>query len=250
MPEIKPSGGEVFWPEDEGVLGVVGVAPWATLEFCKIFYKKINAIKDWHYPRVLLDINTKLPSRGRYFQLHETNPSPFIAKTIDELYEQGATVAVVPCNTAHILYEEWAKDSLIPVLHIVRETLSMVADAGINSITPFTSSSLAENNLISSLSDELGIECRRLNEDDQYLVSRIIENIKIFGNITKKNNCAFKSLINRIKSDDIGGVIIGCTELTILGEKFLKNNIPFFDSNEALANAAIKSLKLPKERIF
>jgi aspartate racemase len=102
MPKIKPLGGEVDWPIDEGTLGIVGVAPWATLEFCKVLYTRVLATKDWHYPRVIVDINTKLPSRGRYFQLGETDPSPAIKESISELHLQGATVVVVPCNTAHV----------------------------------------------------------------------------------------------------------------------------------------------------
>ena len=82
MPIIRPPGGDVNWPEDEGTLGIVGVAPWATINFCKLLYGLIKAEKDWHYPRIIADINTKIPSRGRYFQLGETDPSPAIAMTI------------------------------------------------------------------------------------------------------------------------------------------------------------------------
>ena len=63
MPKIEPVNQEVNWNKEEGTLGIVGVAPWATIEFCKSFYSKIKAVKDWHYPRVIVDINSKIPSR-------------------------------------------------------------------------------------------------------------------------------------------------------------------------------------------
>ena len=43
MPTIQPPGGAVHWPSGEGVLGVVGVAPWATLDFLRAFYALVPA---------------------------------------------------------------------------------------------------------------------------------------------------------------------------------------------------------------
>ena len=104
MPRIAPPGGVVDWPESEGTLGVVGVAPWATLDFCRVLYQAVRASKDWHFPRLLLDINTKIPSRGRHLQLGETDPSSAIAATIAELAEMGVgrvSIPVASCMVAH-----------------------------------------------------------------------------------------------------------------------------------------------------
>ncbi len=239
MPKIDPQGSEVTWNKDEGTLGVVGVAPWATIEFCKAFYSKINAIKDWHYPRVLLDINCKLPSRGRYFQLGERDPSPYIAQTIRELYEQGATIAVVPCNTAHLLYDKWALDSPIPVPHILRETLRMARDSGASTIMPLTSSSLAEHGLFGELAGEFDLECKSLTSNDQSVISAIIEDVKKLGAIANSNLKDLETMINSSMSEDTS-VIFGCTELTILDDYFKDKNIKAFDSNNALAEAVLK----------
>ncbi len=73
MPRILPSDGPVQWPPDEGVIGVVGVAPWATIDFVRSLYEFVDAGKDWHYPRVLLDIIPR--SRAcRYFEIDEEDP--------------------------------------------------------------------------------------------------------------------------------------------------------------------------------
>ena len=238
MPNIKPIGGEVSWNKNEGVLGIVGVAPWATIEFCKIFYGKFEASKDWHYPRVLLDINTKLPSRGRYFQLGETDPSEYIAATIYELYEQGATVAVVPCNTAHILYDRWAKDAPIPVLNIVSETLSQVKDAGIKKIVCLTSSDLAKYNLFGEMSVEMGIKPLVMDCQQQHLVSSVIEDIKRNGMIGMKRQTELDLMIKGLKKSGVGAAVLGCTELSSLVVEFARYDIQTFDSNDALAEAA------------
>ena len=64
--------------EGQKIIGVVGVAPWSTLEFLEVLFKQFVVEKDWHYPRVISDINTKIPSRGRHFELGENDFSPYI----------------------------------------------------------------------------------------------------------------------------------------------------------------------------
>ena len=244
MPVIKPPGGEVSWSMDEGTLGIVGVAPWATIDFCKVLYKQVRAIKDWHYPRVIADINTKLPSRGRYFQLGEIDPSPSIAATIRELYEQGATVVVVPCNTAHILYNKWAKDTPVPIPHIVRETLAQAKNAGIKSFTPLTSSSLAEYNLYGKFADEYNLNCERLGKNDQDVVADMINDVKMSGTVSNKNLNKFDEICLTLHGIGVESVIMGCTELTLLEKVINSRRLKPIDSNTALALSALKLLNI------
>ena len=181
MPTISPPGGAVDWPGNEGVLGIVGVAPWATIEFCKVFYSQIEATKDWHYPRVITDINTKIPSRGRHLQLGEADPSPAIAASITELCAQGATVVVVPCNTAHLLYDRWAGGASAPVPNMVIETLAVALATGAKKICSLTSEALAKYGLYSRLAEAKGLECFEPSTDEQRLVSMMIEEVKFVG---------------------------------------------------------------------
>jgi aspartate racemase len=230
-------------------LGIVGVAPWATLEFCKVLYTRVLATKDWHYPRVIVDINTKLPSRGRYFQLGETDPSPAIKESISELHLQGATVVVVPCNTAHILYDKWAESAPVTVPHIVKETLALAANAGSKVITPFVSSSLADSDLYGGFAEQLGFECRRLKSDEQSLIAAIINDVKIQGSVSNSNLESLMHLNKTLQAEGVDTVLFGCTELTIIGAELAKTTLKYFDSNVALAEAALKFLHLPSERI-
>ena len=61
--EKKDKG--VFWDPEEKVVGVLGLAPQATYDFYCKFVEANPAEKDWEYVRVIMDINTKIPSRGR-----------------------------------------------------------------------------------------------------------------------------------------------------------------------------------------
>ncbi|HEX2882251.1 MAG TPA: amino acid racemase [Polyangiaceae bacterium] len=248
MPKITPAGGEVSWPENEGTLGVVGVAPWATLDFCRALYEAVRARKDWHFPRVLLDINTKLPSRGRHLQLGETDPSPAIAATIGELAAQGATVAVVVCNTAHILYERWAKEAPIPVLHIIDETLRAAKAHGAHRVASLVSASLARYDLYGKGAEGLSLDCVRLDDREQTIINTCIESIKVNGAVIPDSlNYDLDALFQGLVQRGVDTVIAGCTELSAVAPHAKRANLRLVDSNRALAHAVLRSLAMPAE---
>ena len=243
MPRMMPLGGAVSWPADEGTLGVVGVAPWATLEFGRCFYTLVAAEKDWHYPRVLLDINTKLPSRGRHLQLGEQDPSPYIAATIAELAAAGATVAVVACNTAHILFDRWAAGSPIPIIHIVDAAIEQACRAGARKVLALVSGSLAENGMYDRKAVEAGLACRSLPAELQLSVNSFINQVKLKGALSSDSDSALAALLAFCVEQKVDTVFLGCTELSILLFAIQSAGLCAIDSNEALARAAYAAIK-------
>lgn len=243
MPRIEPVDDMVSWPQNEGVLGVVGVAPWATIEFCRAFYALIQAEKDWNYPRVLLDINTKLPSRGRHLQLGERDPSPYIAETISELAANGATVAVVVCNTAHILYERWFRNSPIPIINIMDAVIAQAQRHQARHVVTLTSNSLAEYDLYGRKAEAAGLSCHRLNPHYQAFVGNFIEQVKKRGRLADEGQMELKQLLTYLKTQPIDTVLLGCTELSVLRDALQKQGYVVIDSNEALAQASYDAIR-------
>ena len=243
MPRIIPTGGTVSWFPSEGTLGVVGVAPWATLEFCRSFYTLVAAEKDWHYPRVLLDINTKLPSRGRHLQLNEQDPSPFIATTIAELAAAGATVGVVVCNTAHILFDRWAAGSPIPIIHIVDATIEQACRAEARKVLALVSASLAVSGMYDRKAAEAGLICQSLPGELQESVNSFIEQVKLRGALSSDSDKAIAALLAFCVEHNVDTVFLGCTELSVLRFVIQSAGLCVIDSNEALARAAYAAVR-------
>lgn len=240
MPVIMPLGGEVDWPKNEGVLGVIGVAPWATIDFLRAFYALVPATKDWQYPRVITDTNTKLPSRGRHLQLGERDPSPYIAETIQELAGLGATAIVLPCNTAHILYDRWALNAPVPVPHIVEETVHQAASMGASVLTAFSSTSLAKHDLYGAIIEKNGMRCHRLDDRDQALISAMLEEVKVHSAVGPANMHALGLLSERLLQTGVDTILLGCTELSGLVPSLEAAGLRVIDSNRALAESALR----------
>lgn len=244
MPTIHPPGGEVDWPVDEGCIGVVGVAPWATIDFLKALYAQVPATKDWHFPRVIADINTKLPSRGRHLELGEADPSPAIAATIDELAAQGATVVVVPCNTAHLLHARWAAHAPVPVPHIVQATVQAVAAAGATRVVPFVSAALRRDGLYARTLQARGLDAVDPGDDGAALVTAIIDDVKRRGAATPTHADGMRRLLRRLRRDGVDGIALGCTELAALQAWGEAEGCVVAESNTALAASALAAARV------
>lgn len=232
---VVPPGGDVDWPAEEGTIGVVGVAPWATHDFLGKLYELVPARKDWEFPRVIVDANAKIPSRGRHLDLGERDPSPFIAGTIAELARQGATVAVVPCNTAHLLYERWGADLPIHTPHIWRASIGACAS---DRVAALGSAALAHRRAYETLLEARGATVVDTS-DLQDTVSGLIENAKLHGGRRHSDRMAFATLLDSIRVRGAGSVILGCTELPMLIDGDL-DDLQVVDSSRELARAALR----------
>lgn len=235
------------WPAGEGVLGVVGVAPWATLDFLRELYALVPAAKDWDYPRVLVDTNTKIPSRGRHLELGERDPSPFIQGTIAELARAGATVVVVVCNTAHILAERWAADAPVPVIDIVDATVEALDPGRSRAVAVLASNSLSRHDLYGSRLEASGFIPERPDSEHQALIAGLIESVKVHGSVPDGERSAVGRLVDWARARGVDTVLLGCTELSGLRQSFEAAGILAIDSNHALAAAALDAITPPAE---
>lgn len=242
MPRVQSIDGAVAWPAGEGTLGVVGVAPWATLDFLKALYGQVAASKDWHYPRVLCDLNTKLPSRGRHLELGERDPSPFIAETITELAAQGASAVVVPCNTAHILYPRWAARSPVPVPSIVDATTHALHEGRARKAAILASTTLYRHGLYQRALGEAGIAPCPLLDEEVVLVADTITAVKTRGGIDQALQPPLERMFARLAHEGVDGVVLGCTELAGLAPLANRHVAVVAESNAALACAALRAI--------
>lgn len=245
MPHIlpPPEHPDVTWPANEGAIGVVGVAPWATLDFCRKIYELTPAAKDWHFPRLIVDANSKIPSRGRHLELGERDPSPFINATIHELAKAGATVAVVPCNTAHMLFDRWSRPSPIKVLSIVDATIGLLNEAR-QTVAVLSSRYVAGSGLYQRALRTAGHRTFELTAEYQDLVSDCIARLKRTPALTVEQAQALARFTDHLRANGIAHVVLACTELSLISAHPLWGDVKVIDSNTALAMEAMQAISL------
>ena len=229
-----PMNDEVNWPKNEKIIGVLGLGPVSTMDFCsRLIHRPMK--KDWHYPRIIIDVNSKIPSRGRYLDLNETDPAPFIRDGIEKLQKMGADFVAVPCNTAHILYDRFVADLSVPVPHIADITAVSLLEKGYSSPLVLCTKMTRDYRLYESTFSRFGLPVRHFPE--QGLITEAIYAVKQSGDTNKVRHSILQA-IERVSGIDV--VILGCTELGHIIHANEEIRIPVVDSNHALADFCIE----------
>lgn len=221
------------------VIGVLGLSPYATIDFLRKLADATPAKKDWEHIRVLIDINTKIPSRGRALELGEENPTPYIRKAIKDLYKNGADFIVIPCNTSHYYYHEVIKGFGIPILNIMEETSNYILShyPKLIKVGLMASRSTIKYKLYDRFLIPRGVTVLTL-PGEQDIVSDIIEDIKV-GNDGFETKERAKQIAEKLIKIGAEGIILGCTEISlVLNDDDL--TVPIFDSNNILAKICVK----------
>ena len=230
---------EVYWDPNEKTIGIVGIAPYATADFYRKILDATSAKKDWENIRILIDNNPKIPSRGRAIELGETDPSPQILDTINELGDRGADFAVIPCNTAHYFFDSFSKGANIPVLNFIEETVNYVVAfmPEIKNVGLIASRITTQHKLYDKYLSSKSVVVHTLPEE-QEIISEIIESVKV-GNKDISDVEQIKVIALKLIEKGVEALILGCTEISLLlhdGDL----SVPIFDSNEIMAKVCVR----------
>ena len=230
---------EVNWNPDEKIIGVVGVAPAATADFYTKLIQLTPAKKDWEHVRVIVDSNPKIPSRGRFFDLGETDPVPYIRQSIEQLIQVGASIIAVPCNTAHVLYERYMTGFTISIPNMISLTVERVIQQSPikpKKATVFASKTTVEHGLYNKAFKQHGIIVNDTS-NHQIEISALIEKVKQGFSIALLRKEMSHLLNSYQEESDV--FILGCTELSLLIENHYQG-IAVIDSNMTLAESCLK----------
>ena len=216
----------------------MGLSPYATIDFLKKLADETPAKKDWEHIRILMDLNTKIPSRGRALDLGEEDPSCYITESIKKLSNQGANLVVIPCNTSHYFYNKFVKDIDIPVLNIIEETSKYILNhfPEINSIGIMASKNSIKYKLYDKFLSKGNLKI--ITPEKQIDVSDIIENVKIGNDGTETKKAAMR-IANKLINRGSQGIILGCTEIPLVIDTD-NLSVPIFDSNKILAASCVE----------
>ncbi|MET3662677.1 aspartate/glutamate racemase family protein [Aquamicrobium ahrensii] len=163
-----------------------------------------------------------------------------LAQAARQLEAAGAECLVICTNTMHKLSGEIEATTGIPLLHIADATAGAIRRSGVKRpallATRFT---MEEDFYRRRLADRHGIEAVTPDEAGRARVHEIIYGELCRGIVKPDSKAAYLAEIARLQAEEgIDGVIMGCTEITMLiGQPDF--DIPVFDTTAIHAEAAI-----------
>lgn len=164
-----------------------------------------------------------------------------IIEGLKKLESTGVDFIAIPCNSAHIYFEEMEKSIDVPLLNIVNETIKHLPEVP-QKVTLFATSSTYDSEIYQKGILNSGHEFIFENNWQQKL-NFLIQSIK-----TDKDNAnnveLWNELVEDVKRKDIKNIIVGCTDLNAVLRK-TPISIDIIDSSRCLAESVInKYLKI------
>lgn len=248
------------------MIGIVGgMGPLAGLDLSRKIMEQTVAGKDQdHVPQVLFSSSQSIGDRTEYIQKKiETNPAHAISEIILKLESIGATIAGLPCNSAHspeifevIKQNLNHQNSSIRLLHMIDEVgrcikleFPKVTRVGVLGTSGTYKS--RQYNLI----EKFGFEVLNVSEPEVEKVHQSIYH-PVYGiksshsQISQESLAILNSALESLISKGAEVVVLGCTELPLALTKKHFKNIPLIDSNLVLARALIAAIAPDKLKIW
>ena len=155
-----------------------------------------------------------------------------------KLEAYGADLIAIPCNTAHYFYDGVAKETSIPVLNIITETVNYLHGVGVKKAALFATEGTCKSGTYQAVSAGK-VEIVTPDEADRDIITSII-----FDDIKRGREPDIEKFISVAEKMREGGcerIILGCTELSLIKKNYkqIKQSNFYTDSLEMLARKTV-----------
>jgi aspartate racemase len=249
------------------VIGVVGgVGPFAGLDLLQKILSQTDARRDQEFlPVACLSNPAPIPDRTAYLLGHTTvNPAGPISEQLRQLESIGATVAGIPCNTAHapaiiepIRQELAARGSRLRLLHLIEAVGQLLIRhyPGVTTVGVLSTLGTAEAGVYPHTLAPMGFS---VMAPDWSLIEARIQpaiydpqfGIKAHGQATPRARSYLQEGVDTLREQGAEAIILGCTELPLVLDTTTSASPPLIDSTLALARALIRDIDPLKLRPF
>jgi aspartate racemase len=228
-----------------GYLGVLGgMGPLAGAAFAMRLVALTPATRDQDHIPTLLHNDPRIPDRSDARMRGGPDPLPYMLAGLRRLQAAGASLVAIPCNTAHLWYDQLAAAASVPVLHIVDAVVQDLRGMGIvrGCIGLMGTPATLALGLYQDRLRRHGYRCIVPDEDDieRGCVApiRAVKANQPAAALAPAAECA-----RRLRARGADAVVLGCTELPLAlphGHR-AQLDVPLTDSIDALARAAIQA---------
>ena len=241
-----------------GIIGIVGgVGPLAGLDLqAKIVAQTVAARDQHHLPVLSVSWPGPIPDRTEYLlgQVAE-NPAHAIVAQLRLLAAMGATVAAIPCNTAHapaifdvIRAGVAGFERPLRLLHLIDETADHLAahypdlrTIGVLSTTGTWRSRLYSERLAARGLDIVAPDAA-LQETIHAAVYDPAHGIKSAGQVTARARADLERGMVALRGQGAEAVVLGCTEMPLAFAAGAFEGLPLIDATWVLARALIRAV--------
>jgi aspartate racemase len=227
------------------VLGIIGgLGPESTIDY----YGRIIALYrertgDGSYPQFIINsINLK---KGLDFMdaSNLAGMAEYLLEEISKLAQAGATFGLISANTPHIVFDEVASKSPVPLISIVQATCAAAKARNLKRLALFGTRYTMQGAFYPKVFSREGIELLSPTPADQTYIHEKYLNELVSGKFLPETRAGLLAIVDRMKAKhDIDGVILAGTELPLILRDPEHNGIPFLDTTRIHCEAAVTEM--------
>ena len=237
------------------MIGIVGgVGPMAGIDVFRKIAEETPASRDQDHADVLLfSFPGRITDRTEFLRgKEESNPAHAMARVILDLEKAGATVAGIPCNTAHaapvfdvILSELQKNGSRLELLHMIREVVKYInQELSAKNIGILCTTGTSRSGVYRDALKEGGLIAVEPGEEWQERIHQAVYSreygikAKSFP-IKEKARSQLIAAIEHLQTQGAEAVILGCTEIPLAIPEKSYLGLDLIDPNRILARALL-----------
>jgi aspartate racemase len=226
-------------------LGIIGgIGPGSTVDYYQTIIELYRARKnDGSYPPILInsiDLQRVITTvgAGEFSALTD-----WLASELQKLDRAGADFAIMASNTPHIVFNEIAARTPLPLISIVEKTCEAAKGRGLKRLalfgTRFTMKGTAYRDIFSA--NDIAIIVPK-PADSEFIHEKYMSEL-VAGIFLPETRASLLDVVDRMaRQSRIDGVILGGTELPLILRDASHNGIPFLNTTRIHCEAAVERM--------
>jgi aspartate racemase len=218
---------------------LAGMGPRSTGPFvdmvvtqCQIQY---GAKYDEEFPHMLI---YSLPTPLRLDRpLNHDLLKQVIIDGLQQLARNKVAFIAMPCNLAHMYYDDLSAAIDVPLLNMIEETVNEIP-ADTREVALIAARPTAAAGLYQRLGVSKSIDIS-ITEARQEQIDALIKEVKTSSNHGSSNELLL-DLVSALKTDGVDTLLMACTDLNTVTNT-IRDEINFIDATESLAKAVVRN---------
>ncbi len=235
------TGGEVAG-QIAGMIG--GLGPESTA----VYYREIiaehrKAKQDGSYPSIFINSLNMQRMLDLLVAADNEGVVRYLLNALEQLAAAGATFGFISANAPHIVFDEIEGLSPIPLISIVKTACATAKQAGCKRLGLIGARFTMQGAFYPRVFSQEGLEIVTPDQEEQnYIHERYIGEL-VNGRVVAETRRQFLKIMEHLKErDQIDGVILGGTELSLLFDDDTACGVPLLDTTKIHVQAIVARL--------
>lgn len=217
-----------------GVLG--GLGPLATAIFLERVINLTDSDNDQNNVDMIILNHSSVPDRTDFLLNRSCeNPIPYLINDANMLENLGVKYIALPCNTAHAFYDEISSNIGIELINMVSDTINECVNKNYKKVGLMGTRGTINSKIYDKYNDNLDILIPNneiQNKIDEFIFGKVKKNINV-------DYDEFNDVLNYFYENDCDGIILGCTELSVINKNLELKDKRIIDTLDVLAKKVI-----------